>query len=116
MTNETKIIGEGQLAVIVPKTKPELVFKYNDSKDLENLISFVGVKPSIDFEKGKIIPRFKKVVVLENSIVFRNSFGEIRLMDEKTFNQNFDIQAVKDYSSQYENKVQAKEAKTKTSK
>lgn len=116
MTDVKKVIESGQIGVIVPKTKAELCFKYTGTVDLENLISFVGVKPSIDFEKGKIVPRFKKIVVTENSYVFRNTYGEVRTMDEKTFNANFDVQAVKDYAAEYANKVQAKEVKTKEPK
>jgi hypothetical protein len=116
MEKDVKVIEGGQVAVIAPKIKSELVFCYSGTNDLEKLISFVGVKPVIEFEKGKIIPLFKKIVVSEGSYVFRNSFGEVRTMNEADFLKNYDVQAVKAFSNEYANKLQTKEVKVKADK
>ena len=100
-----KSLASGQIAIIVKKSTPELCFFYEGTKDLENLISFVGQKPTIEFDKGKLIPKFKKNHVPENSYVLRNSIGDIRVLTEYDFTSNFDIQAVKEYSKEYANKI-----------
>jgi len=113
MEKDAKVIEGGQVAVIAPKVKSELVFMYENTNDLEKLIVFVGIKPVIDFEKGKIIPRFKKITVTENSYIFRNSFGDIRLISEEELYKNYDVQAVKDFTNEFANKISLKEKKEK---
>lgn len=114
---EKKIIENGCVGVVAPKVSTEVCFKYSETNDLKNLISFVGVKPSIDINaKGEIVPKFKKIEVPLNSYVFRNIFGEIRIMNESDFNKNFVVDASHTFTASDKNEVKAKEVKEKKEK
>jgi hypothetical protein len=99
--NEVKTIAAGKIGIIIPKSKPEICFNYSGTEDLENLISFAGIKPTLDFEKGKLIPKFKKLSIPENSYVLRSGTGELRILSESDLNGLFEVQAVSDYKKEY---------------
>lgn len=114
---EKKIIENGCIGVVSPKVSSELCFKYSETTDLKNLIDFVGVKPTIEIsDKGEILPKFKKIIVVSGDYVFRNSYGEIRIMKEADFNKNFVVDASRPFVLNDKNKVIVKEVKPKTEK
>jgi hypothetical protein len=100
--------------VLKPKSTPELCFIYRGMADLKNLIQFVGSRPIINEDMSIQI---KKTVIPENSVIWRNPYGEVTkcMTFEQAFN-SFEIAASNDFDSKFANKVLEKPVKARTKK
>jgi hypothetical protein len=100
------------ILVASPKTTTETVFVYKSLSDLENLIAFVGSAPQVKVEKGVMILNYKKHEIKPNTVVFRNSFGEVvHTLPAEKFAENYEIRKEVEFSKDYINKVAVKPVK-----
>ena len=89
--------------VITPKVTPERVYHYKGFENLKNLIGFVGARPLINEDGGL---QFKKVLVPENSIIFRNSLRHVtKVMNYESAATMYDIAAQSDFLPEHKNVV-----------
>lgn len=105
-------MSDSKKQIVVVKTKaPEMVaFHYTDQSDLENLINFVGKKPSIDFEKGNLVINFRKHRIVNDSLVFRNTFGDVtNVVPYSKVKEVYDVISSVSYTPVHNNKVVPKE-------
>lgn len=104
--------------ILVLKSKaPEVqAFVYENENDLAQLITFVGKKPVVDIENGKTIFMFKKQVIKNGSIVFRNEYGDvIKVLTIEEMENIYDVENTSDFTTKvHANVVKAKEVKTKS--
>lgn len=105
-----------KILVLKPKAPEVQVFVYENENDLAQLISFVGKKPTVDVENGKPIFMFRKQVIKNGSIVFRNEFGDVvRVLSIEEMESLYDVENTYDYTIKaHGNVVKAKEVKTKS--
>jgi hypothetical protein len=107
-----------QSIIIAPKTVKVQAFIYKGVSDLENLVWFLGVTPKVLFEKGKMVYQFGKTIVPDNSIVMRNSFGEVtQVLNYADADKNYDLIAQREYDAAKDSQTPiAKPKKTRTPK
>jgi hypothetical protein len=87
-----------QSLILSPKTTKVQAFIYRSVNDLENLVRFLGVAPKVIFEKGKMTYQFGKILVPDNSIIMRDSYGTItRVLTYAEANDKYDIAAQRDF-------------------
>lgn len=103
------------IAILKPKTKPFETFIYRGFDDLEKLIKYVGSRPALNPDLSL---QFKKAIVKPNSVIIRNSFGEVvRVMTFEEAAENYDIAASSSFVADRDsNKVEAKPVKARKSK
>jgi len=95
-----------QSLVINPRSVKTQAFVYRGMQDLENLIAFVGSSPKVSVEKGKIVLAFKKQIILDNSVILRNSYGEVTaVMSFEEAEKDFEIMAQREFQAEDRNKV-----------
>ena len=112
MTNENLFVTSKQSLVIKPKTIAKQAFNYKGIADLENLIGFVGTAPKVNMDLGKMVLSFGKQTIKDNSIVLRNSFGQVTdVLSYAQANELYDIAAQRDFVPTDKNKVEAKPKK-----
>ena len=99
-----------QSLVINPRsTSKTQAFVYRGMQDLENLIAFVGVSPKVSVEKGKIVLAFKKQIIFDNSVILRNSYGEvIAVMTYGEAETKYEIVAQSEFLPEHKNKLEEK--------
>ena len=77
--------------VIKPKTKNELVMIYRGLQDLKSLILFVGSRPVLNADASI---QYKKFIIADNSVVFRNGNGQVsKVMTFEEAENLYDIAA-----------------------
>lgn len=116
MTDSTKKVAvvnsfetAKQSLVINPKSVKTQAFVYRGMQDLENLIAFVGSSPKVSVEKGKIVLAFKKQIIFDNSVILRNSYGEVTsVMTYEKAQDEYEILAQSDFLPEHKNKVEEK--------
>jgi hypothetical protein len=118
MANENPFANAKQSLILKPKTIAIQAFNYKGLEDLKNLIDFVGSTPKIDVDKsGQPILLYKKNVLKENSIIMRNSFGEVtNVLTYPDAAEVFDISAQSEFKPEHKNKVQDKPPRKKVKK
>lgn len=102
------------VVALKPKSVAVQAFVYKSLNDLKALISFIGNRPLINPDTSL---QFKKMTVKENSVVMRNSYGEVT--EVLTFDEaqnKYDIAAEHDFTAADVNKVQDKPVRTRASK
>jgi len=100
-----------QSLALKPKVVVVQAFHYRGFKDLKNLIQFVGSRPIINEDASL---QFKKVIIPDNSIVFRNEYGAVvRVMSYDEANKMYEIGAQSDWKPEHANKVKAREVRAK---
>lgn len=104
-----------KILVLKPKSPEVQAFVYENENDLAHLISFVGKKPTVDIENGKPIFMFRKQVIKNGSIVFRNQFGDVvKVLTIEEMENIYDVENTYDFTAKaHGNVVKAKEVKTK---
>ena len=89
-----------QSLVLSPKTTKVQAFIYRSVNDLENLVRFLGVAPKVIFEKGKMTYQFGKILVPDNSVIMRDSYGTItRVLTFAEANDKYDIAAQREFDN-----------------
>lgn len=103
------------MVILRPKTTPVVALIYKGFEDLEKLIGFVGSKPVLNTDMSI---QFKKTLVKPNSVIMRNSFGEVvKVMTLAEASEQYDIAASAVYNApEHANKVQAKPIKERKPK
>ena len=103
------------IAILKPKTKPFETFIYRGFDDLEKLIKYVGSRPALNPDLSL---QFKKAVIKPNSVIIRNSFGEVvRVMTFEEAAEQYDIAASVTFDADRDTaKVEAKPVKARKSK
>ena len=88
-----------QALILKPKTVSITAFNYRNSSDLKNLIDFVGSKPKVDVnDSGAIVFSYKKHQIKDNSIILRDSFGNVtRVMGYAEAAEIYDVSAQSDF-------------------
>ena len=97
-----------QSLILKAKVVPIEGFNYKSIADLENLIGFVGTEPKVKVAAGtgKLIIMFGKNEIKDNSVVFRNSYGEVvNVMSYDKAAEIFDIAAQSEFLPEHKNKV-----------
>ena len=98
-----------QSLVINPRSTKTQAFVYRGMPDLENLIAFVGTSPKVSVEKGKIVLAFKKQVILDNTVILRNSYGEVTaVMSYDEAETKYEILAQSVFLPEHKNKLEEK--------
>jgi|WetSurMetagenome_2_1015567.scaffolds.fasta_scaffold1216976_1 hypothetical protein len=114
MANENLFTSSKQSLVIAPKTTKQQAFIYRSMADLENLILFVGNTPKIAIDKGKPILNYGKHTIKDDSVILRNSFGEVTtVLSMEEANAQYDIVAQSEFLPEHKNKVITKPKKEK---
>jgi len=117
MANENLFSTAKQSIIIKPKTVSKQAFNYKSLTDLENLIGFVGTEPKVKVVSGKMLIIFGKHEIKENSIILRNSFGQVTdVMDYDRANELYEITAQSEFKAEHKNKVTAKPVIKRTNK
>lgn len=103
------------IAILKPKTKPFETFIYRGFDDLEKLIKYVGSRPALNPDLSL---QFKKAVIKPNSVIIRNSFGEVvRVMTFEEAAEQYDIAASAAFDADRDsNKVGVNPVKARKSK
>ena len=102
-TIENPFTSAKESIVITPKVTAEQVYHYKGFENLKNLIGFVGARPLIN-EDGSL--QFRKVLIPENSIIFRNSLGQVtKVMNYESAGTMYDIVAQSDFLPEHKNVV-----------
>lgn len=105
------------LIVIKPKTQEYTCFVYGSSADLENLIKFVGKSPAIGFENGKMTLSYKKQVIKEGTVIFRDSLGNVtNVIPVEKVNEYYEIIKESDFTPADGANIPAQAAKEKKEK
>jgi hypothetical protein len=109
MANENIFTDAKQSLILRPKSIQVAAFKYNESADLMNLISFVGKEPKVKVDKGKMVLTFGKKDVKEGNIVLRNSYGEVtNVFTPAEANDKYEIVASSEFKPEHANKIAKK--------
>jgi len=89
-----------KIVILRPKTIQLTGFVYNGLTDLADLIKFVGKTPQIN---ANLTLNFKKQVVAENCIVFRNEYGEVtNVLPVEKVGDNFDVVKSLNFAPEHE--------------
>ena len=106
MTNENNFNTASQSLILKTKVTPEAAFNYKGIADLENLIGFIGTAPKVNVDKGKMVLSFGKYTINDNSVVLRNSYGEVtKVLSYEDANNIYDIAAQSEFKPEHKNKV-----------
>jgi hypothetical protein len=107
-----------QSLVLSPKTTKVQAFIYRSVNDLENLVRFLGVAPKVIFDKGKMTYQFGKVLVPDNSVIMRDTYGTItRVMTYAEAAEKYDIAAQREFDNAKDSQIaQAKIKAVRTKK
>lgn len=99
------------LVSIKPKTIEQIGFVYNGTEDLPNLIKFVGKSPTLEISKttGQLEVCYRKTVIKEGTVVFRNSFGEVtHTLTPEQIAEKFEVVAYLEFKPENANVIQEK--------
>ena len=100
-----------------PKAPEVLGFVYENATDLADLIAFVGKKPVVDVENGKTIFMFRKHIIKDGSVVFRNEYGDVvKVMSIEEMETVYDVENTFDFSGKVHTNVVKVKVKKETSK
>jgi len=113
MANENPFASAKQSLILKPKTVAIQALNFKGFEDLKTLIDFVGNTPKIDVDKnGQPVLLYKKQVIKDNSIILRNSFGEVtRVMTYAEAAEIYEISAQSEFKAEHKNKVVDKPVK-----
>lgn len=113
MANENPFASSKQSLILKPKTVAIQALHYKGFEDLKTLIDFVGSTPKIDVDKtGNPVLSFRKQTVRDNTIILRNSFGEVtRVMSYAEAAEVYEISAQSEFKAEHKNKVVDKPVK-----
>lgn len=103
-----------KVLVLKPKSTAIVGFVYENANDLANLIAFVGKKPVVDVEKGEPVFMYRKHVIKNGSVVFRNEYGDVvKVLPIAEIENVYDVSATNDFKPADADPVKVREKKTK---
>ena len=94
-------MSKDQILVIAPKVRLTTVFHYTGIDDITNLIKFVGRPPVINLDMSL---QYKKTVIVPDSYVEVNSFGEVvKVISPGDLEKFYEVRTVSEWTEQAAN-------------